>query len=306
MNYGKPFVFLSEALVTVNQPIRLIKKAVQEASIPWPGDDLLGAVWTNAAWSVRSQAALFRQADSSTKREKYARWLRDVSSEVVASLDVASEQRPALVQNLVLGLSRPTNYTCPQETRDFLSLLDKRNIGWGIIANEGPYYQAILKYLRLKPSILIDAKPLTFKPLPAIMMRALKRVPISSKDDVWFIGSVDRPYDNLAGSSALRTVLLAQQSDILQDSVNDVLQRRHFRVMSLKELEPVLGLRMSSFDGLHEILEGSTNEMVIDDNDPATNSIDGSKNDEKIGKNPLLPMGDKDLGAVDMVTRNKK
>lgn len=296
MNHGKPFVFLSEALVTVNSPLKQIRKAAQDAHVPWPGDDLVRAVWSNAAWSIRSQARLYQQTDISGKKSKYEHWLREVCSEVMASMEVSSKKRNTFIQDLVKGLSTPVNYTCPQDTRNFITLLEKRAVGWGVIANEGPYYQAILKYLGLKPSILIDAQPRTFKPLPSVIARALKRVPVASKGDVWFVGSTDRPYDNFVGNSALRTILLAPHSDISQIPRDKALKSYHFRIRSLNELEELLGLTWNSFHGLNETLDIPVN----DEDDPDSEKDSSKLTTAKLSRNPLLPLGKKDAAAVDM------
>lgn len=280
---GRPFVFLSEAVLTPSHGLNTIKSlAIKYNGVVNPLT--LSETYKQAAQSVKSQAQLF-QPTSKFKPAQHREWLGNIARTVTDTITFEnSGDRTQFLAQLPGELGRVQNYKMPDPVRQFISNLESRNILWGVVSNEGPMYPAILKYVGASPFCTVQAREGVFKPLPITFTKAFQKVPRESRKNVWFVGSADVQYDNVFIEGA-RCVLLGSVSDGPSG-----LTRDHSRIASLDELYPLLD---QPGQNIGQELDFVTKHNLDDDEDAVVLTTFRPKNE-------LLPLGEKDRSLADL------
>lgn len=281
-----PFVYLSESLVAQNDALKLISQTATDRGYQ-PNLQLIEDVWYQATKTTKSQLKKYQMYRDNPKPLAYRKWLMQVIDRmmpVILGTSTSANSDGQLAQEIYQQLTRIQNFSVPAETQDFLEHLQDAGIQWGLIANDNFMFQAVVKYLNLKPHHVISARDNFFKPLPAVFYKAWSRVPNSSQYDTWFIGSSENQYDNVANEK-MRCVTFTN------GAVSDPPTGKKFRVARLEELLPVLGI--GGYDSALDL------DYIKDD------GLDDEVELRTFDAAPLIDWGDRDQGLVDASAEKK-
>lgn len=296
LGLARPFVYLSEAVLTTNHPITLVHDLARKTE-GIVNSDLISYVWKQKTLSVRSQANLY-QARSQYKPERYNQWIGNLADSIAESIRFpSSEKRRAFRKLLQSELVRVNRYELQPGVRKFLEELGRARGLWGVIANESHLYQAILTYVGVKPFALVPARPGLFKPMPLILQKAFERVPRDYRYNVWFVGSKQAPCDNIQHPN-IHTALLGDMSDLDTMRPSAAMEQRRLHIKDLQELLPVLGFGcVEKFDfGELSPLSSITPEEKLA---KAAQSLGPPK-----AANQVLPRGKRELSLSDLASDN--
>lgn len=270
-------MFLSESVLTPPHGLATISRLASQFQCK-SNADLLKSVYNQAALSVKSQASLF-QTTTKFKPAQHRDWLKSIAESVTDTIQFeSSADRANFLAALPNELGKVQNYAVPDSVRQFIDTLESQSILWGLVANEGPLYPAVLKYVGVKPFCTVMARESVFKPLPITFQKAWQKVPRESRKNIWYVGSAEVPYDNVY-VEGMRCVLLGSVSDGPAG-----LNRSHTRISALEELYPQLFQTAPDLSGYEEDYDDD-GSVVLTSFKP---------------KNELLPLGEKDQSLADL------